>query len=1121
MSVLNLPVGLLALLAVPTVADFPYNPTRIFLTNNRSAAYIFSSQPSTSQVDLQLLNTSSSIDISKPLLSTLTSKLPFLDPSAARPFTTLLNGNELNVLAGDCNDGLTETELWHYTPDRGDGTGAWDKLSLSSTDSTLNSNFLSAGFSFSPTASLSDASFYLFGGMCPNNTSTAEDWTLNAAYLNDMLSITPDASSLASYPKSTYESSTLLSRGPPVAEAGLSITPLTPTYSNISSASVSQQQSFVLIGGHTQQAFINMSQVAIFSLPQESWSFEAIKQPAPGKTDLMARSSRAEVEPRSGHTAVLTPDGSKIVVFGGWVGDVSTPAEPQLAILEIGQGYGGMGDWSWTAPTSSNSPLKSGQGIYGHGAAMLEGGVMLVSGGYSISASSAKIRRKDVQAENTQMFLFNVTSSSFVSTYTNPVSSNSVDTIDHKISSGALRTTSQRVGLGAGLVLGFAALAGIVVVYIFYSRRLRQKRAIREKELRELALGAEHYYSGDIIGGGVDGRGGPYPEMRTASWGSRQERRISGPTDDFPWAPVASAGQARHGENGMYGNGEREAERTGLLVEIPSPTRGLRRSLHSKGPMNYSPSAGVPSIPYGNTATTGEIHTITEQDEESEAGGSLRRPKSCKSKRGDLRPNSDPFKDPPPQLTRSQSEVDRLHRQREVKGWVDDWEVAGAAMESGRPLQHSSSTKHDQSHSNSNTSRSISPEKSDRTNSNLSERSTVSSSSIQRSLFGSISRNMSIRSASAGYTLFANAAAAMTGRATLVHHPGPSPPLSEGNTSASGVARGSSKRSASLNFNSGASTRYKGGSGSQRERSDTFSTAHTSVGAPQHPGENDALLSRGGGSARQGGGYEEVFETPPESPVRERERNGYIAGSGSGSGPGRKARGWMGSMRRALTGAGTGGASGGGGVRRQVEEYESRHQPQMMEVNSSPRRAASASAAFWRGKKGARDWDVEPSSPTTGAAGPSSAIEGGTGAAGKGTGTVVRRKPVPGSGQAEQSPATEVGKEADADSEWDVEAAVQKRLVQVMFTVPKERLRVVNVDQLSLVSKSDVGEGEGEGKGEGTGEGRDEVGNSKRVSTVVEESETPVGDGDGIGEEDERWKGKGKGKEKEKRLHEG
>ena len=43
---------------------------------------------------------------------------------------------------------------------------------------------------------------------------------------------------------------------------------------------------------------------------------------------------------------------------------------------------------------------------------------------------------------------------------------------------------------------------------------------------------------------------------------------------------------------------------------------------------------------------------------------------------------------------------------------------------------------------------------------------------------------------------------------------------------------------------------------------------------------------------------------------------------------------------------------------------------------------------------------------------------------------------------------------AAEDDDWDVEAAVERRVVQVMFTVPKGELRVVNadVDRSSLLS---------------------------------------------------------------------
>lgn len=80
---------------------------------------------------------------------------------------------------------------------------------------------------------------------------------------------------------------------------------------------------------------------------------------------------------------------------------------------------------------------------------------------------------------------------------------------------------------------------------------------------------------------------------------------------------------------------------------------------------------------------------------------------------------------------------------------------------------------------------------------------------------------------------------------------------------------------------------------------------------------------------------------------------------------------------------------------------------------------------LWQKRQGAKDWDVE------------------------------------GGDQREES-----RNEHDAnDEEWDVESAVERRVVQVMFTVPKEKLRVVNKgpdgDGESILSAEakEVGEG--------------------------------------------------------------
>ena len=844
-----------------------------------------------------------------------------------------------------------------------------------------------------------------------------------------------------------------------------------------------------------------MSQVALFSLPEESWAFLGVKQAAAGgKTDLMSRHASAVVEPRSGHTAVLTEDGSKIVVFGGWIGDVSTPADPQLAILEVGQEYGGTGEWAWTIPTVSNNPLKDGQGIYGHGAAMLPGGVMMIMGGYSVSSTSSKLRsRQDSQIANTHMLLFNTTSLSWVSNYTNPSSQIGPGNSPAAPSSGgALSSTSERVGLGAGMSLGFAAIVGVVAVYLLYSRRLRQNLQLREKELRDLALSADRFHSsGELLGAGVDGRGGEYPGVRTASWASRQEKYVGmSSSDGAPWAPVLGPGSIRKVEEESDdhddGNGKRAAERTGLLVEIPSPTRGLRRGIHSRGLNGYGANLGVmggaPSSAYGpehGPHAPGAIHRIDEAEEDSNSEpGSVRRKKKAAVPSplvvGTERYN-DPFKDPP-QIgslpnNRSASDITRQQREREVQGWVEGWSAAAAVMDISRTgsQAHSqrptvSSLSGSISHSGGTVSGRGSPEKSDRTESNLSERSMVSSSSIQHSALGSISRHMSMRSATtAGYHLFTSAAAAMTTRVT-----GTGGTSTEDAPGRGTLARAPSRRSTSLNMKSDAASRRPG----TRDRSDTFSTAQTSF----DPSEREALLSLGGPGSSSRQLEDDAWATPPENPSRERLHS--LTG-------GRRALGWMGGVKRVLSGAND------GGVRNRHAEFEPRSETpsptkegsQMMEVGQDgPNRAASVSAAFWRGKRGAKDWDEAVSHPTH--------PEPSSGMTGSGA---VRRKPVH---RHVVSGSKRPDNDQDADEEdWDVEAAVERRVVQVMFTVPKEKLRVVNADALSLLSKSDTDFDGGENDAGETGEKQKER-KENRVSVVMEEAE-----------EQEMVRERGKGKE--------
>jgi hypothetical protein len=1070
-TLISLPATLLAILASPALAQLPYNPTRIIVNSNGTFAYIFAPNPSSSQFSFSVLDTSNSID-STNLTSTLDSALPFLSESSSKAFIPLADsGGDITVLAGDCQEEAQGLELWRFSPNTDQATGTWTNLELTLVDSTLSANYLSAGFTFSPTSSPSDVTVYVFGGMCPQQeTSTISNWTLDATFSNTMLTLSPNSTSPSN--SVPYELSLTGQRAPPIAEAGLSITPLMPTYSNTSTGNVSQQQNFVLIGGHTQNAFINMSQVALFSLPEQSWAFLSIDQPSGmvSSTELLPRDSD-EVAPRSGHTAVMTPDGSKIVVFGGWVGNVNTPATPQLAILEIGQGFGGTGNWAWTIPSQVSNPFATGEGVYGHGATMLPGGVMMISGGRHISASGSNTKR---QTSN-QFLFFNTTSSSWISTYINPSSPNSPAYVPPAPpnTSSSLKTASQGAGLGAGLGLGFAALVGIIIFLVLYRRRRRQRRAVREKELRELALGTEIYNTSSIIAAGVDGRGG-HPEMRTASWGSRQEQRIENAGDVYPWAPPDQAERIPLGYDDQEGNGMRHAERTGVLVEVPSPTRGLRRGMHSRGPTTYGANFGPAP---GGAPSVFRI----EEEEEGSQGGSIRRVKT--PARDSANRISDPFKDPPPVIlpgpVANQGNPAAEERKKEVQGWVEDWNAAAESMNISRNPSKATtqdrtssnlSNSQPNTHSGSQSGRG-SPEKSDRTGSNLSERSMISNYSGSQA--ESVSRNRSTRSAGTGYALFAGAAAAMAAKAKGEFSKPAYAEYGAVNTGRGSLARAPSRRSTSANINSIGSSQWSPG-----ERTETFSTARDSIGS-MFPSEDHSLLAKRNSCAISD--EKDYWATPPESPIKNR----YPRADSFGSQAGRRAFGLLGSVRRVFTGTGT------VDVKDQVTVLEGRsnqssptkhsNQPDMVE--GGPRRTVSAGAAFWRGKRGAKDWDEDDGH-------------------GVGPSSTVRRKPVSG-----QSVETDDGSE---NGDWDVETAIQNRVVQVMFTVPKEKLRVVNADALSLLSKSDV---DFEG-GENDGDKADMEKVVKRMSSVREVDDLEDDEGREKAVDDETTQ-QGKGKKYE------
>ncbi|KAL8850131.1 MAG: hypothetical protein Q9221_004892 [Calogaya cf. arnoldii] len=921
-------------------ANLPYKPFKALLSPKEdSLVYVLRPpNPDSTSSQLLLLNTTETLHSSALPFVTVTSQLPFLEDGTDVDYISAMDeAGTIHAYTGNCNGGVDNSDLWQFRPSGPSNSpgGEWRKIHVSraSTGQTEldGANKLAAGAAFSP--SNSTAALYVFGGMCPNATMTTDqDWTHSANYSNSMLALKPDVST-------NFESYSLTvssSRGPPIPEAGFTMTALLPSFTRTDDAERSQQmaQNYVLLGGHTQAAFINMSQMALFSLPEESWTFLPIDPPIEEPATELAIRNGQLIEPRSGHTAVLTADGKSIVVYGGWVGDISTAAHPQLAILRLGEGYGGEANWKWASPEQTGTIVGPDVGLYGHGAVMLTGNVMMIVGGYSIpDTGNPRYKRADIRQNNNNYF-FNATSSTWIDRYTNPRAGPTPSTTAKSTSQSV--SAIKRAGLGAGLVFGVLALLAMVVLYFWYSRRLRRKKYTHEEDLRNLGSGGQRAHSSVLL-----------QNVRPS------EMTMHEPGDASPWGVKASTAQSMIDTP--------RAQRTGLLFEIPSPTRGLRRSLHSRGAYQPAPryDDGRPG------GTSGDIHPIDERDEYEEdatirpssSGGGL-------TQRGDYHileaaPVLDPFQDAGEPYRTSLPPSPAWEREREIQKWVNDWAAADARMhqQAGR----------------------LSPDKTDRTSSTLSEqsmRSTWSGHSI-----GSFSRSLSQRSAA----LFSHAYTSTN--ATTA----PSPANDLQNAArAKTMTNPRHRRSQSLTL------------GPQHARASSEIPRAASFRQLQQ--ESEALL----------GGHADT-------------------GSASITRGHRRARGWMGSMRRAF------GVDRSASTSPELLASSASTSPTKLHPEArTPRRAASAGAALWQRRQGAKDWDA-------------------------GEAGVDKRTDTSG------GPGTN-------DEEWDVESAIERRVVQVMFTVPREKLRVVNGapegDGESVLSNEvkDAETAEGKGKGKDLGE---------------------------------------------------
>ncbi|KAJ5954392.1 hypothetical protein N7501_008671 [Penicillium viridicatum] len=920
---------LLALLALvnPSTA-IPYTPSSVFLSpqHNDSLAYILRPS-STGQPEFVSLNLSSSIDAENLSYQTLLKSTPFHSSDQNSSFVAAINDQGfITVYSGNCHSASDNPVLWQFRPNSKSsiGNGTWDRLPVITSDTKTAPNYLTAGFTYSASHHEDESSMYAFGGMCPFANTTDETWISAANYSQSTVVLGPSP-----YYNTKFTAATTGKRAPPVAEAGMAVVPLQPTYA---AGSEGKQQDFLFIGGHTKQAFLNMSQLAIFSLPQQSWSFVSATSNSTPKTELTARDTVA-IEPRSGHTAVLSEDGNKVFVFGGWVGDMTVPAEPQFAVLDLAEGFGGATEWIWTAPSFEGLGIAKGAGIFGHGAAMLPGGVMMISGGYNIPKPSSKRALATAQS-NSRVYLYNVTSSSWVTSYRSPAASSS----NASSNSGKL-SSSQKAGLGVGLGIGCPAAVAIVLCGWNYHRKRRVKGK-RDSQLRELALGAEraHFWARDC----------PTQASSIRSSGMSEERDAS----MYSW----SANRSQTTRPNWKDQGEGTAERTGLLMDPTSPVKNHRRPVIP--PVNNRPFS-YQNSEYRRSDATGDIHPIDEREEDeaifrehlmatipAETGPTVKTTEP-----------EDPFSDTPyatPRSTIFGVGLGPFYSRRKDIGSMD----------------------------------AESPTKSDRTATNLSDNSAFSFPSIQP--VGKVNQ----------------------ARGIVVDRP---------------LSWGSGRQS--LEYVAAASTHSDPDGVAPSEKSvsaDSYSTAQTNMSHRQS--ENESLL------------FDALDQPAPSSPSKlPRE-----------SKP--KPSDWvMNTMRRALTmtrrspdselysdASTTSTLHHASGIDRRSSTLVGSGQQSTASGPSTPRRAVSASAELFRRKQGAKDWNarkrVSDDVFNTARSTRDDLFIGAPGYLGNEAG---------------------FGDDEEDVHDWDLEGAAEGRRVQTTFTVPREKLRVVNATAGDIDSMSE------------------------------------------------------------------
>lgn len=197
----------------------------------------------------------------------------------------------------------------------------------------------------------------------------------------------------------------------------------------------------------------------------------SLDRPLPSSLQNVSHSTICQ---RLGHSAILSGDGSKIIVVGGVVAD-SKPADPQIAELHLGQCCD-QDNWRWVVPSNSSSLPLNASAIYGHTATLLPDEIMMVAGGYVTSAPKSITGSKEVK--NDHILFYNITSHTWLSVHD--------ISIRLDLESVPNSTTHGNSSAGLGYYLGIASscLLGISLLCLLWTRLHRSRKAGHESKVQ-------------------------------------------------------------------------------------------------------------------------------------------------------------------------------------------------------------------------------------------------------------------------------------------------------------------------------------------------------------------------------------------------------------------------------------------------------------------------------------------------------------------------------------------------------------------------------------------------------------------------------------------------------------